>query len=315
MKRFFRKLTGFIALLVGLLLLSYWSNRELLSNNKYYIDESVQTIIMGSSLAGCGINPTYFDDAVNISSNAEPFMLSYLKLKDVLPESNSVKTVILTCSYPEIFIREDIWFNENRALAVALYRRALFYNELPAFRFFRPIADNPILYYEAIIRNRILLMQALSLYGIQKEKKEAPLIVGYNYVDQDYDPDFVNINNERDKIDYEYYSREFDISLIENEWGDLAYVDSVIRFTQKQDFGLVLVAMPININLYNKISPKCRMEFELIKQRFSNFEHVRFFDFSDSLEDPSFFRDHAHLRALGADSISKVINDHINKKY
>lgn len=312
MKRFFLKLTGFVALLIVLLIMSYWGNKEILSRNKYYVDDSVKTIILGSSMAGCGLNPALFDNSVNISSSAEPFVLSYLKLKDVLPESHSLETVILSCSYSELFIREDNLFKEDRALAMEFYRRISFYNELPAFHSFRPFTDNFTLYYEVIIRNRILFWQALSNYRIKEEHKITPYIDGYDYIYKSDDSNFAKENNVNNNINYKHYSKLYDINLIKNEWNDLAYVDSIIQFSQDQGINLVLVALPINSNLFQEISVECKKEFESIKQRFSRYQHVEFLDFSNSIEETSFFKDHVHLRSFGADSISKVIYRHIN---
>jgi hypothetical protein len=265
-------------------------------------------------MAGCGINPAFFDDAVSLSSDAEPFVLSYLKLKDVLPESHSLETVILSCSYPEIFLREDDFFKNNRSLAIVLFRRISFYNDLPSFRYFRPFTDNPILYYEAVIRNRILLLQALRIYG-RGGLERVPHIRGYQHVNIRLDSGFVDKDDGKVNVDYKHYSEEYDNSLIKNEWNDLAYIDSIIQFTQEKDLRLVLVAMPVNSNLFNVVSDECKGEFKLIKHRFSQYEHVKFLDFTNLIEDPSFFKDHVHVRPFGADSISKVIYSHINKNY
>ena len=95
MVKFIQKLLYFTLLVTIIFTAKLISNSAKRSYLKQSDEYAYETIIIGDSHAEHGLNPAYFDNAINISQSGEPLIASYWKCKEIF-KNQSPKYVIIS---------------------------------------------------------------------------------------------------------------------------------------------------------------------------------------------------------------------------
>ncbi len=99
MKNLFLKSLLFVAFFSGTVLVLIVAFEQRTSSSKYYqLPANVTTLIAGHSRPGCAFNDTVIQSSCNISSVAEPYFYTYIKLRKILAGNSTIQTVLVEFS-------------------------------------------------------------------------------------------------------------------------------------------------------------------------------------------------------------------------
>ena len=111
MKKFIKQIILFILIYILILGINF-------SLNLYFINTippmvNANTLIIGDSHPQTAINPKLLNNAENLSQSAEPYLITYFKLKKLL-DTNKINTVILGYSYHNLSAFNDKKFIDSK---------------------------------------------------------------------------------------------------------------------------------------------------------------------------------------------------------
>jgi hypothetical protein len=283
MKRFLQDLVGFFGGLLVCIAVVCLFNALTASLNAPEVDGRI--LIVGDSHTRNALDPVVLGSATNVSQYAEPYYVSYWKLKRLL-EGSPVRTVILGFGHHNIAafnnrkLSDDTWSTE-------LFRRTYMFPEISSIKGIQ--VDRPGL-LRARIRNLVLTPK---------------------WRHDSYMGRFENWNRSDLTDTDEAITRQFlrdGASLSDVE---LTYLDSIVTLTAQEKVDLILVATPVHTTYYSRIPDYFISEFEAIQSEMK-VEGVRVWDFSllDAADDE--FLNVSHLNASGASRFSRLVSELID---
>tara|TARA_B110000908_G_C10246777_1_gene449302 strand:+ start:202 stop:1080 length:879 start_codon:yes stop_codon:yes gene_type:complete len=284
----FKSLKKFI-LTLTLFFLSLFSYFGVIFIVNYNINDNVSIaqkgiIIVGDSHLRASLNPRQMRSALNICQSAEPYYLTYLKLKFLFEKNVKPDTVIIgfghhnISNFNEYKLKDEFWsdrmFNTNYLLAKDIIN--IHKLEIDYFRLF-------LIY----TRNMCLIPksgQYKNFIGNFDGRK------GSNA-----------INNHQKRIDQIFYYKDYDVSEL-----CISYLDSIIYISAKNQIRPILVATPVS-DLYYELIPTIIIDkYDLIKAKYLE-EGVQVIDLTRSKYSIDYFNDSDHLNMSGARKFTKEI--------
>lgn len=311
MVHFTKRIILFILILGFVLLLSYKGNQFLFKRYGYRLSPKVETVITGSSLVANGINPQYIENSCNVGLAAEPVMVSYLKIRDILSMPNNVDQIILSFSLIETSSYWDEIFSKSKANGVEMFSRISFLRKEIDIELFDEIPIDYFTYTEVYLRNRVFPVIPYLINVFKKEDKMYPHIGGFSSEEFNIREVAERGDNRQAILDKMFYHDSFpdNISSI-----NFSFLDSIVVLTDKKDINLILVGMPMDKSLYEMIPFENRdyyqRELDLISQQ----QHVYFVNLTTYFHSLQFFNDYVHINIAGADSVAKILDEFIRQK-
>jgi hypothetical protein len=285
MKRFLKNILLFNSILLAYFLINFSINKIIISNNPVKLKGN--TVVMGDSHTMTGINPKLLTNTVNISQTAEPYIVTYYKLKHVV-KHNRMDTLMLGFSFQNIAsfndkkVLDPFWCHEvfDRTYSI------ISLNDL------KGIEINYSSYARSIVKNMLLFpkLDHQGFIGNFRERKTALNLKKHN-VHKTIDRHFELKN-----------SSDAGISAT-----SISYLDSIITLCQHKKITLVLISTPLHYK-YRELIPKTVESkyyelSELIKKK-----DIRILDFSSYTFPDNYFADFDHLNTKGADVFTKMIS-------
>tara|TARA_B110000116_G_C16680966_1_gene510684 strand:+ start:140 stop:1018 length:879 start_codon:yes stop_codon:yes gene_type:complete len=247
-------------------------------------------IIVGDSRLGASLNPKQMRSAQNICQNAEPYYLTYLKLKFLFDKNVNPDTVIIgfghhnISNYNEYKLKDEFWTDRMFNTTYLLSKEIL------------NIQKIEIDYLQLFLiysRNMCLIPKSdhyKSFIGEFQERK------GHH-----------TINNYQNRIDQIFYYKDYDVSEL-----CISYLDSIVHISVKNQITPILIATPVPDAYYELIPATVIERYDLIKARYLE-EGIRVIDLTRSKYSKDYFYNADHLNTRGArrftGEVKKILSD------
>jgi len=262
---------------------------------------NAEVLVLGSSQALHGIDPTYFSlkgiNAANISQS-----LYYDKeiLKREIDKAKNLKYLIITVSYftyfYEIHNSLESW-------------RDLYYQ-----KFWKLIPNAETTIWDAKNYSYIALYTPLKTakYATSNFNVDlAPTLKTNGYIPLINKKSIKFISDQQGK---KRVSLHNSIIKIENFKHTIAYLNEIIEIAKTKNIKVVIVTPPVYKTYYENCNEKLVMANDHLTQSISNYDNIKYFNYlKDKRFDKNDFYDNDHLNLQGAKKFSSIINTEILK--
>jgi len=246
-------------------------------------------LIAGDSHTQCSLNPKLFKSAVNISQSAEPYVITFWKLKYIL-DNNKPDVLLLGFGHHNISAFNDIKF-KNKIWSSELFRRTY---TIQKFRNLKQIEIDYFGYYKILFKNIFLL----------------PHRKHFNFIGHYSNSTDSNLADLKSAIERHYYNKKNELPVSEIS---IAYLDSIVQICNKNKINLVLINSPVHKVYYDNIPDIIKDRYNSEKKRLINME-IPVFDYSNMFYEDSLYLNADHINEKGAAKFTLTIIDLIEKK-
>jgi hypothetical protein len=246
---------------------------------------------MGDSHTMTSINPSAFRSAANISQSAEPYFVTYHKLKEIV-KHDKIDTILLGFSYQNISAFNDYKFIEAPWCDELLGRTY----SLITLDKYEGLQLNKPSYYRSFFKNMFLL-----------PKQNHNLFLG------NFDKRNHELNAKQSKLNtvikMHYYKNGNELP---QSMANIQYLDSINAITKANNIKLYLVNTPLH-NDYRKLIPqKIQIAYNQVKEDFEN-DGLEVIDYSKYPIETEFFADYDHLNFKGSIIFTELIKQRIKR--
>lgn len=243
-------------------------------------------LIAGDSHPQRSLNPKYFHDAQNISQSAEPYVLTYWKLKKIV-QSISPDTLIIGLAPHNISQFNDLKFSEQ------LWASEMFSRSYPIEEF-SDISDKIDVDFPTYYK---VLWKQTAFYP---KRNHNPFVGRYENVEGSY------ITDIDDAVKRHYYLNGEALGV-----SDLAieYLDSIVSLAKAKDITLIMVSNPVHEQYLNKIPDPIMQKFDALIERYSD-QHL-VFDKTRSPYPDTLYLNADHLNESGAKRFTLEFIDYL----
>jgi hypothetical protein len=286
MKKFLIKTTIFIAILV-----SYFGINAIVNVNIYQKQDisglkNKRVLIVGDSHCEKGVNPQYFASAQNISQNAEPYMVTYWKLKKVL-ETNTPDTVILGLAPHNISQFNDYKFSEP-TWSSEMFKRCYTIEE------FEQLPNNIVVDYTEYYKT---VWKQIAFY---------PKSNHVHYLGHYSNNKLNKISNWEGTIKRHYYNDKKELGVSETS---IRYLELIMELCDAKDIVLVLVSHSVHENYLKNIPPKIMKKYDLLMEEYAK-KYIVFNKTKEKYPD-GFYLNSDHLNQYGASRFTEELAEYL----
>lgn len=258
--------------------------------------KGVNILIAGDSQPRMAINPHFFNSARCISQDAEPYYVTYWKLKYIIGKAN-IDTLILGFSHHNIAssfndkkLCSKKWSSEMFRISYPIYNITKINNIKVDFREFRKV------YFQ----NMCLFPKKnhLSFFEEYSNTTNRTNITNFNVAIQDH-----------------YYEYK------EDEWISevaLSNLDSIINLCQDNKIKLILIGSPVHKDYYKRIPPHIMDRFNFEKNKFKK-QGLLVIDLTNDFYPDDHYLNTDHLNKKGSSKFSaeilRIIENQKNTNY
>ena len=247
---------------------------------------------MGDSHVMWGINDHYLKDAQNISLNAEGYIYTYAKLKELLSHTTDIDAILLGFSYHNLSdYFDDYIYGSKMQEFYPRYIKVLGWKEQIKLLFKKP--------------------ENLFRVGGLNIRKGIPALFTHNceYIGSFPETKMTQILDQEHiekRIQEQYYVKDKLCSYSEI---NIFYLEKIIELCEVYNIEIVFLNTPLNDEYKNKIPSKFIEAYDnvLNKYKFHTFDFENF-----NLPDSCFLPDGDHLNYYGSASTSIKLNELID---
>ena len=303
MKRFLIKILSYFLLLSALWVLIVGSIYYKINYNSsfYKINNSINKIILGDSHVETSINDKILKNSLNISTSADNYYYSWLKLKKLIKHNKQIDTLILSYSFHNLSKKmEERWLYNPQHFANRYPKTFYLIEREDFFELFIFLKKMPFTFLsENMILPKIILKKSF-VNNVLKMN-----IGGFVFWKKN------NIEHLNKQVVFAIKSqgiRNFKVSEKEKE-----YLLKIVSFCKNNKVEMILVNTPIHPKLYSAYPPK-------VTKLYYNFYHkylkdYKLLDYSQFKLDNSCFKDCSHLNGKGSDLFTKELVNRLYEKY
>lgn len=246
-----------------------------------------EILIIGDSHTEVSLNPALFKSCQNVSMSAEPIILTFWKLKKIVPIVLPTK-VVVSFSPHNITNFNDLRFSHKK-WADEMFSRSY------AVQNYKSLTSIEVDYLQ--------LMKTLWKYcclfpNWQHNQK---------YIGYFKDLDRNNLDELDERIQRHYHFSPKGVGLSETS---IQHLDSIVHFCQKKNIELILLSTPVHPAYFAKIPPSILSRFEAEKKRFQQ-KGVKVIDEMQYSLPDSLYADFDHLNGKGAAIFTKKMKQTI----
>jgi hypothetical protein len=249
-------------------------------------------LIVGDSHLRSSLNPLKMNSAINICQNAEPYYLTYLKLKFLLQKNVKPDTLIIGFGHQNLSNFNDYKLKDK------FWNVGIFDKYYLLTKDIVNISNIDIDYLKLFIaysRNMCLIPRLdhyQNFIGQFEARKE-------NKIKENY----------QKRIDLHYFYKDYGISDL-----CISYLDSIIDISEQNQITPILLGTPVTDQYYQLIPEEIIERYALIKAEYSK-EGIRVIDLTRAKYSIDYFYDSDHLNFLGAKKFSEEINFLLSGRY
>ena len=274
LRKFIVTLSLFTVLLFSYFIVIFIINYNISDNISI---DTKDIIIVGDSHLGASLNPKQMRSAKNICQNAEPYYLTYIKLKFLFDKNINPDNVIIgfghhnISNYNDYKLKDEFWanrmFNTNYLFAKDILNIQKI--EIDYLQLFLVYSRNMCLIPK--------LSHYKSFIGEFQGRK------GHNA-----------INNFKNRIDRVFYYKDYGVSEL-----CISYLDSIVDISLKNKITPILVSTPVPNAYYELVPSIIKERYDLIKAKYLE-EGIQVIDLTRSQYSPDYFYNEDHLNVRGA---------------
>lgn len=267
------------------------------------IDDEVEILILGSSHAYVGLNPYYFDQkAFNMAYSSQSIDLDkeiWNKVKSQIPQ---LKTIIIPISY---FSYGYTLENGNSAYKIKNYN--IYYsiysqsfrieNQLEIlnhsiqqnWQHLQRAYKNPEAF--VFVDNRGFNSRRIPLKKINWEESATHALKNHT----------LDLNDENTKVSIRKHVK---------------YLEEIIQWSAEKNIRILLVSTPVTHFYHSKTNPQQLNHWKRTTQHLTTkYKHVEWLNYfeNDSTFTIQDFQDADHLNMMGAEKLSRLVNQFINQ--
>lgn len=263
-------------------------------NNFIYNNQSVELnntsiLIVGDSHPQKSINPRYFKDAQNISQPAEPYILTYWKLKKIF-NSYIPDTLIIGLAPHNISQFNDLKFSNDK-WSSEMFRRSYPIEE------FNDISSSINIDYIGFCKT------------LWKQTAFYPRKNHINYIGNYSNSSNSNISDSESAIKRHYYQDEIQLGVSQVA---VNYLDSIVNLSNSKKIILIMVSNPVHGRYLENIPISIMKEFERLTEKYDASNII--FDKTRDHYPDSLYLNSDHLNEKGAKKFAEELNDYIKEK-
>jgi len=275
MSKFFRKTTIFIFTFIVYFGLNYGSNLYLIKTDKSLVGfNQFNTLIAGDSQPMKSLDPSVFTGAANICQGAEPYYITYWKLKKILSMTENIKTVILGFSFHNISAYNDKKLFD-RKWSTELFKRIY---TIEQFNSLKNLKIDWVGYYQILVKKMCLYPSRnhIGYWGGYSKTIESNI--------RDYDT----------AITRHYYYKNEAVGVSSTT---IEYLYHIIELCKKKHIKLFLVSSPLHDEYSKRIPIEFKEKYRQLKSSIIE-SGIKVFDYSKMSFEDSEFCDSNHLSQL-----------------
>ena len=275
MKKFLRNIVLFLLGLILIFAVNWSVNYLIIKNSEIKINSS-EILIIGDSHPMRAINPSFFNSAQNICQSAEPYSITYWKLKLVI---NNIKidTVLIGFAPHNISDFNDLKFLDKK-WSNEMFERSYLIQD---FRSLDNISIDYYSYYRFLFKRLCLFPRLNHIYYIG------------NY-DNDNRSNVSNVSHTI-KRHFNYKNKPSKISQI-----SINYLDSIVNLCIENDIVPILINTPVHNTYYTEIPKNIQKRFIIEIKKWKN-KGIKVINHNSSnLYPDNYFFNSDHLNNSGA---------------
>jgi hypothetical protein len=257
-------------------------NYIIFQNSKLPINMA-DVLIAGDSHPQMAIDPSRMISAINIAKTAEPYVLTYWKLKYIF-KHHKPKILILGFAHHNISAFNDMKF-WNKKWSHEMFRRSYIINE------FNSIDDmrlDRMEFYKVFIKE-------MCLYPHNDHFK---FIGGYSNSNRS------DLSDIKSAIIRHYYYKNTELNISETE---ITYLNRIVSLCKKHGINLILVGTPVTEKYLELIPDIFKRRYDIEKIRLLS-ENSIVADFTCTFYEDNLYLDADHLNEKGASKFTHQIN-------
>lgn len=294
MKLFIHKTLLFISASVLLIGLGFFSTQAVIKKkSSFALNKPVKHVIFGHSHPTYAFNDSLISDFKNLAQSRQSYFYSFVKIRNVLSQNNSIKTVFIEFTNNQVTKEMDDWIWDDMTIS----------NRLPSYLPFLGKEEIQLLYKnnsKSFIAGcsksfRENIVNILSLKFDYKNK-----IGGYQW-------------SERSEVDSILSTDKSSKNITDNKYNEISlknleFLEKIIEHCNDNNVKIYLIRSPqhkkykgrINEDVYKKVKNE-------------KFKNTEFLDFNNFPSENKEFTDLDHLNYLGAAKFSKWFDELIKK--
>lgn len=296
MKRFIKKISIFLGLVLVLVILSFYISLKLVrSNTSFRLKPETKHIVLGHSHPECAYNDSLIGNFQNIAISGEAYFYTYPKARNIIDQNESLETIFIELTNNQISGSINSWIWDDKYLS---YHYAIHFPYTNFSDHLTIVKNNPkgfISNLPIVFKTTLKKALASNAYNVPKENGGYKRLAG-NMEDykenktKNQREDFVSINE-----------------TISNE--QLIYLSKIIAYAKRKNVRVILIRSPMH-----KSYKGLQNEEQFLELVENNFEDLTFIDLKLFPLTDEEFRDPEHLNYLGAIKVSKWLNTFITSK-
>lgn len=285
MKQFLSKVIVFMIFPVlyfgGNMMINY-----LIYSNQTVKLKNASILIIGDSHPQKSINPKYFKDAQNISQPAEPYVLTYWKLKKIF-YSYIPDTLIIGFAPQNISEFNDLKFS-NKIWSSEMFRRSY------------PIEEFNDISSSIDIDNNGFRKTLWKQTGFYPRKNHINYIGNYSNSSKS------NVRDWETAIKRHYYQNDIQLGVSQLA---VNYLDSIVNLANSKKIELIMVSHPVHESYLENIPISIMQEYDNLTKKYNPSNVV--FDKTRDYYPDSLYLNSDHLNEMGAKRFSVELIEYI----
>ena len=260
-----------------------WKNQKIQLNG-------ATTIIAGDSHPMSSLNPQLLHNAINISQSAEPYVLTYWKLKEIT-KTHNIDTIILGFAPHNIYGFNDLKFSD-KFWSSEMFRRSYYIGEFSTIKNCIEIDKNELI--KIFIKNTCLF----------------PKLNHINYIGKFNSSKDSKLSDIASAINRHYYFKNVQLGVSQTS---IIYLNKILNICKRKNIEIILISNPVHLSYFEKIPKKIIEKYYDLKKLIS-LKGIFVFDKTNSFYHDSLYSNADHLNYYGAinftNEYKKTISSH-----
>ena len=270
-------------------------------------DSNIETLITGSSYGSYGIDLSYFNNAVNLSSISQDLYYSQ-KLVLQACQNNNVKNIVFCVGYYCFYNDLSLMQSTEEVIRISKVYYPLLHDAHNCL--FLPSKEDYIQSNDVIDFDSILESFALEEYRKGFFTDVYPMLYCETKVWSDKTKQWCELSeqekNDAGKIRAELHNKSIKHTMTLKE--NMLLFQNLVAYCNKKGINLIFVVTPMTKQYLSYLNPKFKDDFYNILDKTDGNVHLLDLASNDAFDNDADFNDTDHLNDLGSAKLSSIIS-------